>query len=239
LSHRLPYFVQTGAMREYWLLGLLLGLFHCQLVWAQTAGPAAAPAQAPVPVEQEHHHRVVLRNAYIRVLDGRVLLHDTTPMHVHSANSVVVFLSHSRFGIMTAGAPPVITDVQPGDLRYADYGDKPVTHIVWDQGPEDFHFYVVELEKRAGAADTCGFLTQPGLTRQWRKGAVTAYYWDIPPGWHCPLPASDCAFVLIDLSAEKAGGTRPFKFFPPQHTLSINGHPHEDAQYILLQLQVR
>ena len=228
-------------MRKNRLLGLLPGLFHCQLVLAQTAVPASTatfPAQAPVPVEQEHHHRVVLQNAFIRVLDGHVGLHDTTPMHIHAANSVVIFLSHSKFGIQVAGGQPVITEVKPGDMRYSAYGDKPVTHIVWDQGPEDFHFYVVELASGVPGHDSCPSLAQPGLSYQWRKGAVTAYYWDIPPGWHCPLPASDCAFLLIDLSAEQAGGERPFRYFPPQHALAISGHRHEDAQYILLQLQV-
>lgn len=191
-----------------------------------------------MPVEQEQHHRVVLQNPYIRILDGLVALHDTTPTHVHAANSVVVFLSHSRFGIRTAGGAPVITEVEPGDLRYAGYGDKPVTHIVWDEGPEDFHFYVVELKQRGSTADNSGFLSQPGLTSQWRKGGVTAYRWDIPRSWHCTLPASDCAFVLIDLSAEKTGSKRPFTFFPPHRRLSIDGHAHQDAQYILLQLQV-
>ena len=198
-----------------------------------------AADQAPLPLEQEHHHRIVLQNEYIRILDGHVAIRDTTPMHVHAANSVVVFLSHSLFGIRNAGGAPVITEVEPGDLRYVNYGDKPVTHIVWDQGPEDLHFYVVELKKRDSAADTCGFLSQPGLTPQWRKGRVLAYRWDIPAGSHCPLPAGDCAFVLIDLSAEKAGRKHPFIFSPPHRRLSIDGHAHEDAQYILLQLEVR
>ena len=239
MSVYLRYFVQTIAMPKYWFSGLLLGLFHCQLVLAQNGRTVSPRDQAPVSLEQEHHHKIVLQNACIRILDGLVAIHDTTPMHVHAANSVVVFLSHSRFGIRTAGGAPVITGVEPGDLRYADYGDKPVTHIVWDEGPEDLHFYVVELKQRDSPADTCRFLTQPGLTPQWRKGGVTAYRWDIPPGWHCPLPASDCAYVLIDLSAEKAGSRRPFTFFPPHRRLSIDGHAHEDAQYILLQLQVR
>jgi|GEM_PF-1007224 len=225
-------------MWKYGRSGLLVGLFHCQLLLAQTGRTRSPRDQGPVSLEQEHHHRIVLQNAYIRILDGLVAIRDTTPMHVHAANSVVVFLSHSRFGIRTADGAPVITGVEPGDLRYADYGDKPVTHIVWDEGPEDLHFYVVELKQRDSTADTCRFLSQPGLTPKWRKGGVTAYGWDIPPGWHCPLPASDCAFVLIDLSAEKAGCKRPYAFFPPHHRLSIDGHAHKDAQYILLQLQV-
>jgi hypothetical protein len=229
-------------MREYGLLGVLLGLFHCQLVLAQPSVPASAASvssQPAIPVEQEHHHRVVLQNAYIRVLDGEVPLHDTTPIHVHAANSVVVFLSHSVFGIQVAGEPPVVTEVQPGDMRYSAYGDKPVTHIVWDQGPGNFHFYVVELASGVSGKDSCRVLSEPGLSPQWRKGPVTAYHWDIPPGWHCLLPASDCAFLLIDLSAEQAGNGRPYRFFPPRHALTVRGHRHEDAQYILLQLQVQ
>lgn len=223
-------------MWKYWLL---VGLFPCQLVLAQSGRTVSPRDQEPVSLEQEHHHRIVLQNDYIRILDGLVARHDTTPMHVHAANSVVVFLSHSHFGIRTAGEAPVITQVEPGDLRYADYGDKPVTHIVWDEGPEDLHFYVVELKKRDSSADTCRFLSQPGLTPQWRKGRVTAYRWDIPPGWHCPLPAGGCAFVLIDLTAGKAGARQPFSFFPPHRRRSIDGHAHDDAQYILLQLQAR
>lgn len=220
-----------------WFL-LLSVCFHCQLLFAQL----------PLPVDQEHHHRVLLKNDFIRVLEGFVRVGDTTPMHIHAANSVVVFLSHSSFGIQVAGEAPVVKEVRPGDLRYAAYGDKPVTHIVWDEGPEDFHFYVVEMAARgSGGAgfvggsggDTCSTLSQPGLSRQWRQGAVTAYYWDIPPGWHCALPAGDCAFFLIDLSAIKASGGSAVHFFPPQHALSIKGHRREDAQYILLQMQVR
>jgi hypothetical protein len=232
-------------MRKNGLWGLLLGLFHCQLIQAQAT--TSSSGAAAVPVSQEHHHRVVLQNAYIRVLDGLVALHDTTPMHIHAANSVVVFLSHSTFGIQVAGEAAVITDVSPGDMRYSPYGDKPVTHIVWDQGPEDFHFYVVELASAVSGhdsqpalvsdRDSCPAPIQPGLTYQWRKGAVTAYYWDIPTDWHCSLPAGDCAFLLIDLSRQKAGGDHPFQFFPPRHAPTISGHRHEDAQYILLQLR--
>ena len=229
-------------MRKNRLVGLLFGLFHCQLLLAQIPA-TSSPGAAAVPVDQERHHRVIFQNAYIRILDGLVALHDTTPMHIHAANSVVVFLSHSSFGIQLAGESPVITEVKPGDMRYSAYGDKPVTHIVWDQGPEVFHFYVVELVdsliSHSTGRDSCLPLTQPGLTYQWRRGAVTAYYWDIPPDWHCSLPASDCAFLLIDLSGQKTGGRRPCHFFPPRHALTISGHRREDAQYILLQLRAR
>lgn len=208
-------------MREFRLLGLLPGLFHCQCLLAQ--------AQAPVPVAREHHHKVVLQNAYIRVLDGHVALNDTTPIHIHAANSVVVFLSHSRFGIQQAGGQPVITEVRSGDMRYSPYGDQPVTHIVWDQGPEDFHFYVVELARHAATTDTCTVLSRPGLSYQWRRGAVTAYYWDIPPDRPSALRAGDCAFFLIDPADSS------YSFIPPNQDFDVKSH----GRHILLQLQVR
>lgn len=207
-------------MRKYWLLGLLSGCFHCQLILAQ----------APVRLNKERHHRVVLNNAYIRVLDGLVKLQDTTPMHVHAANSVVVFLSDSRFGIQVAGQQAVITTVKKGEMRYSAYGDKPVTHIVWDEGPEDFHFLVVELAKTGVGADSCVRLSQPGLDRQWHQGVVTAYYWDIGQGRSYVLPASDCAFLLIDLTHHNW-----LHFFPPGQGFTVKGK----ARYILLQLQGR
>lgn len=198
------------------------GIFLCQFVHAQQA----------VPVDKERHHRVVLENGYIRVLDGRVAAGDTTPAHVHAANSVVVFLSRSSFGIRTAGKPPVIADVNPGDIRYTDYGDQPVTHIVWAQGGGDFHFYVVELVKRVSARDSCPVLARPGLSFQWRKPGVTAYYWDLPPGQQYRLPATSCASFLIDLA-----GTYPFQFYPPKAAITIRGHANAPARYLVLQIR--
>ena len=220
-------------MREYWLLGLLLGCFHCQLVSAQ-APATSSPGVAAVPVDHERHHRVVLQNAGIRVLEGLVLLNDTTPMHIHAANSVVVFLSHSRFGIQLAGEPPVITEVKAGDMRYSAYGDHPVTHTVWDEGPEDFHFYVVEVAASLPECDTCAILTQPGLGFRWRKGGVTAYGWKIAPGEAFRLPASAFAWLLIDLTKNNT-----LDFCPPRHALAVKGYEHGNAQFILLQLPVQ
>jgi hypothetical protein len=106
----------------------------------------------------------VLDNAYLRVLEGRIRTNDSTPAHLHAANSVVVFLSSSTFGIGTAGDKPVISTVRPGDLKYAPYGDKPVIHIVWNQTPGDFHFLVVELAPHR-QADSSRLVLGAGISR--------------------------------------------------------------------------
>lgn len=106
----------------------------------------SAAAFAQLPVSREPHHKVIQENHYYRLLEGKIPMNDTTPAHTHTANSVVIFLSHSTFGIRVAGEKPVITTVNPGDVKYAPYGDKPVNHIVWNQTRPLLHFYVVELK---------------------------------------------------------------------------------------------
>ena len=112
----------------------------------------SAQMRAQLPVDREPHHTVVLENRYLRLIEGNIPAHDTTPAHVHSANSIVVFLSHSTFGIQLVGDTPVLTTVNPGDIKYSPYGDKPVNHIVWNQGPGPFHFFVVESRRKTVGA---------------------------------------------------------------------------------------
>src|SRR5580658_10625929 len=131
--------------------------------------------EAQLPVSREPHHTVILENQYLRLLEGKVPMNDTTPAHIHAANSVVIFLSHSTFGIQIIGDKPVITSVNPGDIKYVAYGDTPVNHVVWNQTPPLFHFYVVELKRHPPAADSCPVLSQPGITLQWQQPSVKAY----------------------------------------------------------------
>jgi hypothetical protein len=203
-----------------WLL--LPALFSCHLVIAQ------------LPVSREPHHKVIFENKYLRLLEGTIPVNDSTPAHLHAANSVVVFLSHSTFGIRVVDKKPekpVITTVGRGDMKYAAYGDKPVTHIVWNQTPSVFHFFVAELSKRPPAKDSCPILSQPGVGFQWQQKAVTAYYLDIPNNQPYHLPPSGCARLLIDITGTLSTGSRAlqpdnFVFFPPQSKIEIKGNAH-------------
>ncbi|HXB95891.1 MAG TPA: hypothetical protein VNU70_12060 [Puia sp.] len=200
-------------------------------------------ARAQVPVESERHHRTIFRNDYVRILEGRVRAHDTTPAHVHAANSVVIFLSTSRLGIQNTGEQPVVTDVSPGDMKYRDYGDKPVTHIVWNDSPSELHFLVVELAKSHTGGSACPSLSATGLSFQWSKPSVAAYGLRLGDKGLCRLPASGCARLLIDLSgtttvvgAEGSYTRQPegFVFVPSGRGIDIRG---DNARCILLEMR--
>jgi hypothetical protein len=201
---------------------------------------------AQVPVDQEPHHKVVFENEYIRLIDGHIPAQDTTLAHTHAANSVVVFLSKSTFGIQDAGEKPVVTQVNPGDMVYRSYGEKPVNHTVWDQGIPVFHFLVVELVKQHSGDDTCSNLSQPGMKWQWQEKLVSAYKLDIREGQHYHLPKSNCAWLLIDISGVISAGSpgsihslqaNDFVFFPPQRGIEIKCRHKEAARCVLLELK--
>jgi uncharacterized cupin superfamily protein len=171
-------------------------------------------AAAQVPVEKEAHHKIVLENEWVRVLEGYVPPHDTTPAHIHSANSVVVFLSSTGLGIRVAGQQPVVTAVAPGDIRYVNYGDKPVTHIVWDQGDSMLRFLVVELKKQK--RDSCPVGARPDIKLRLQQKQVTVYDWTptspqpAPASGELPgIPAAACARMVI------VPATGAFTFYPP------------------------
>jgi hypothetical protein len=229
--------------KTVWVYFLLSALLFCKIVAAQL--PVREPAQDKVvPERDEPHHKVVFENEFVRLVEGHVRDHDTTLKHIHTANSVVVFLSASTLGIQVIGEKPIVTNVSPGDIVYRAYGDKPVTHIVWNQSKSMLHFFVVEMTKKHRDNDTCAILSQPGVTFQWQQPFVRAYYLDIGKDKQYRLPKSNCAYLLIDVSGTiktvSSGGMRPlqaddFVFFPPRSGIAINGGNKENAHCVLLE----
>jgi len=184
------------------------------LLLVSTALLLSGTLHAQLPVDWEPHHKVIQENPYYRLLEGKIPAGDTTPAHVHAANSVVIFLSHSTFGIQVIGDKPAITTVEPGDIKYVAYGDKPVNHLVWNQTPPLFHFYVVELRRHPPTADSCAVLSQAGITLQWRQPSVKAYDVNITGTLH--LGAAPCARLLIGIT----GGHH---FYPPGTPIDLPG----------------
>jgi len=184
--------------------------------------------EAQLPVSREPHHSVILENQYLRLLEGKIPMNDSTPAHVHAANSVVVFLSHSTFGIQVVGNQPVITTVNPGDMKYVAYGDKPVNHLVWNQTPPLFHFYVVELAKTLVIKDSCPILSQPGMTLRLHEPRVNAYSVDLTDSRPLHLGPAACARLLIAITGTvSAGGAaltpNQYRFLIPTTPIDLKG----------------
>ena len=111
----------------------LLFLFSISAVYAQ------------IPVEEDPFHKIIVENEKVRVLDLSVVGNDTTTTHIHSAASVVIFLTKASLAIQTPGEAPVITNVDLGNAIYRAYDEKPVTHKVWSHDGSVMRCIVVEI----------------------------------------------------------------------------------------------
>ncbi len=201
---------------------------------------------AQLPVRNEPHHKIVLENDYVRILDVHINEHDTTLTHIHAAASVMVFLSNSTIGTQIIAEKPVINDVKAGATSYAAYDEKPIKHRVWNQGKSPFHVMDIELVKQKPANDSCALINEDGIKFQWSKKLVCVYNIDISSGKQYNVLKSNCAHLLIDVSGMiatassgsvhtiKAGN---FLFFPPQNDIQIASNTKENANCVLLELK--
>jgi hypothetical protein len=201
---------------------------------------------AQVPVRNEPHHKIVLENDYVRILDVHINEHDTTLTHIHAAASVMVFLSNSTIGTQIAGEKPVINDVKSGATSYAAYDEKPIKHRVWNQSANLFHVMDIELVKQKPNDDSCALIDQPGIKFQWSKKLVRVYNIDISGGKQYNVLKSNCAQLLIDISGmiatASSGSVHTIKqgnfiFFPPNSDIQIAANNKENASCVLLELK--
>ena len=103
---------------------------------------------AQVSVEKDPFHKMIFENDRVRVLELVISGSDTTTTHVHSAASVVVFVTKSSLAIQSPGEAPVITKVEPGSTIYRAYDETPTTHKVWSQDGSTMRCLVIELKQK-------------------------------------------------------------------------------------------
>jgi hypothetical protein len=104
---------------------------------------------AQVPVIKEPHHKPVLVNKYVRLLNVYLNAGDTTQYHIHAAPSVIVMISNSTIGMQKSGeAPSAPGNVTAGATSFVDYEKNPVTHRVYNSGNNIFHVMDIELAKK-------------------------------------------------------------------------------------------
>ena len=88
----------------------------------------------------------------------------------------------------------------PAQTSYAAYGEKPITHKVWNDGDSLFHVMDIELAKKEPAKDSCEIISQPDFHLQIVKPLVHVYTIDVYAKKIAEIPTSNCAHLLINIS---------------------------------------
>jgi len=209
---------------------LLILLTLCNYAWAQ------------VPVREEPHHKPVLENDYVRLLDVHIKPGDTTLYHIHAAPSVMVHISKSTIGVQVMGqpvAPPA--PVLPGETKFAAYDKKPVTHRVYNAGKNIFHVMDIELVKKEPSGNSCAALKNVNVETTINEKLARVYKFDLGKLKTINVPAGGCAHLLICIQGAmnttgKTITTGEYIFFAPNTEVSVNNKQDATATCVLLEL---
>lgn len=113
-----------------------------------TKGPGGAPDSLDAMVAAPRHHRVLLENEHVRVLDTRIAPGDTVPLHTHCWPAVHQVMNWSDFVRRDEhGAVQVDTRGKPAVAVGTALWSGPLgPHTLENVGPAGLHVVSVELK---------------------------------------------------------------------------------------------
>ncbi|HTQ64726.1 MAG TPA: hypothetical protein VMI12_08005 [Puia sp.] len=183
---------------------------------------------AQVPVFEEPRHKVVLLNDYIRLIDVHIPPHDTTLYHRHNTASAIVFLTKNTTGSQPMGRAPSIGQAIPGNTFFAGYGDKPISHRVWNQDTSVYHVMDIEILKHPDP-NSCDAIQNPSLQLKWEEKPARMYSVHINQQDSIDIAPGKCGHLLVVIS-----GSVNFTHYPSSSPLrqTTKKNPLHTADFI-------
>ena len=150
-------------------------------------------APAPVPVEQEPHHHLLLKNDSLLVLRVTLQPGERSLYHVHSVDDVAVWLGHSSAAQQLPNEPesaPV--EQKPGNISLRTLHETPFTHRVHNLGPGLFDVLDVELLQRPEHPSTGAAGPVAG-----ENPSARVYKWTLAPGGVTPMHTHERPYLIV------------------------------------------
>jgi quercetin dioxygenase-like cupin family protein len=167
-----------------------VNIFLCGALVCVLSGFLAAQ-QSPVPVEEEPHHHLVLKNDSIMVVRVKLLPGESTLFHTHLYDRVTVELSNATITRQKLGereSSPEAT--KPGDVAALE-SNGPFTHLVHNASNVSFEALDVELLHRPATASA-------GAGRvEAENPSARVYKWTLAPGTTSAMHAHTRPYLII------------------------------------------
>ncbi len=170
---------------------LFLPVFFVAAQQTSNVGPP------PVPVEQEPHHGVVLKNDSVIVMHVVVPPGGRTLYHVHSRDLVAVELSNAKISQQNLNEPEGAAEVtKPGDITApsATQG-KPRIHRIHNFGPGSFEVLDVEFLHRPGEPSTA---TAAPVVAE--NACARVYNWTLAPGATSAMHSHTRPYLIVSVT---------------------------------------
>jgi len=149
--------------------------------------------EKPVPVNQEPHHKVVLKNDFVEVMHVTLAPRERTLYHTHGNDRAAVELSTSSITQQKLGdAEAAPTANQPGDLSMMPQVDGGYSHRVHNVGSGMFDVLDVEfLQRPEKPSDT----TAAPVAAE--NASARAYRWKLAPGAKTPEHTHHRPYLIV------------------------------------------
>jgi quercetin dioxygenase-like cupin family protein len=169
-------------MHTWPVSGLLLAL-----VGASTA------QEKPVPVDQEPHHKVVLKNDFVEVMHVTLPPGERTRYHTHGHDRAAVELSASSITQQKVGeGEGAAAPTQPGDLSLTTQVSGGYSHRVHNVGSGVFEVLDVEFLRRPEKASEATAAPIAG-----ENPSARAYHWSLVPGAKTPEHTHHRPYLIV------------------------------------------
>jgi quercetin dioxygenase-like cupin family protein len=174
---------------------VLLTLFAAQ----ETSAPA------PVPVEQEPHHHLLLKNDNLLVMRVTLQPGERSLYHIHSVDDVAVWPGHSSATQQLPGeAEGAPTERKPGNISLRTLHETPFTHRVHNLGPGLFDVLDVELLQRPEHPSTGAAGPVAG-----ENPSARVYKWTLAPGGVTPMHTHERPYLIVAATGFELKMTAP------------------------------
>ncbi len=161
--------------------------------------------QAPVPVEQEPHHHVVLKNDSVLVTHVIIPPGETSLYHTHSYDRAAIHLTNN---MVTFQLPNQSESEQMpakiGEISASTRKGDPLTHRVRNAGPGPFEVIDVELLQRPAQPSTTTAATVAA-----ENPSARIYNWVLAPGASSAQHTHERPYLIIAVNTVQLKMTAP------------------------------
>jgi quercetin dioxygenase-like cupin family protein len=161
--------------------------------------------QQPIAVDQEPHHKVVLKNDFVEVMHVTLAVDERTMYHTHMHDRAAVELSNtfiSQQGV--GGTEDPAQSTKPGDVSIGTARAGGYSHRVHNVGPEVFNVIDVEFLQRSDqpSAATAGPVAG-------ENPSARAYRWELAPGAKTPEHTHKQPYLIVAATPMQLKMTAP------------------------------
>jgi quercetin dioxygenase-like cupin family protein len=150
-------------------------------------------APAPVPVEEEPHHHLLLKNDNLLVMRVTLQPGESSLYHTHSVDDVAVWLGHSNAAQQLPNEPESApAEQKPGNISLRTLHETPFTHRVHNLGPGLFDVLDVEILHRPEHPSAAVAGPVAG-----ENPSARVYKWTLGPGAETPMHTHERPYLIV------------------------------------------